>query len=114
MEKQAKEILAYEITIDSQKKALVQLGVDIETIKQINSGLSNVERENAENASKLADKLSNLGTYAKEKPDIVQRLVNESADMRIRCFALATGAKPLENEVNNVCPHLLPKVGSDD
>lgn len=107
IEKQAKDILAYEITVQSQQDALIQLGADVETIKDINKELSTIERDSAENAAKLADTLRGLETVAKEKPVIVERLVNDSARNRVRCFELATGAQPLEDEVNTTCPHLL-------
>lgn len=99
--------VAYEITIQTQQQALQQLGVDIEVIKQVNAELAEIERDNADAASKLADKLSQLKEIVKEKPGIVQDLVNKASKERNRCFALATGAKPEKKETNSVCPHLL-------
>ncbi len=102
-----KTIVAKDIALDEQNKLITNLKIDVESIKQVNKELSIVEREATENASRLSDKLRNLGTIAKEKPIIVQDLINQSAVNRIRCFELATGAEPKKDEINKTCPHLL-------
>lgn len=107
IENQARDLLAYEITIQTQQQALIQLGADVKMIKDINKELTNVERDSASNAATLADKLSSLEEFAKAKPGLAEERVNAAAVARLRCFELATGAQPKKNETNSVCPHLL-------
>lgn len=104
---QHKELLAYEITVQSQLSALDALEDDIQTIKNINNDLTTIERSAAENASALADTLGGIGRIAVSKPSIVEDLINDSAIARIRCFSLATGADSIEGEINKTCPHLI-------
>ena len=108
IEKQGKEILAYEITVQSQQTALEQLGVDVETIKTINKELAEIERDSAAASAALADTLRKLENTANARPTLVERLINNASRDRNRCFELATGATPLETDRDNrVCPQLV-------
>lgn len=108
IETMAKESLANQLTIENQSKSIAQLNLDIFEIKQVNTFLSNVERNSTKNAAELADKLEDMERLVKESPLVVQDMINESMAFRVRCFALATGATPTkEDELNKSCPHLL-------
>lgn len=107
LSKRSAEITALAISNKNKDNALEQLGVDIESIKTINEQLADIERESARSAADLADTLSGLDRIAREKPKIVEKLVNDASKERNRCFALATGAKPEKNEKNDTCPHFL-------
>lgn len=107
LEKQAQELLAQKITIETQTKALESLKIDIDNIQNINRELTELERESNERLNKLQDTLRGLERLTIEKPEMVERLINDSVKQRIRCFELATGAKPLKDEKNDVCPQFL-------
>jgi len=104
---QNKKLVANEITIKTQELVITDIKDDINTIKDINSELNSVQESFTDNTRRLNESLRGLERYAVEKPLMVERLINESMRLRIRCFALATGEKALKNEENAVCAHLL-------
>ena len=107
IKKKNQEILVSQITIETQELAFSQLETDISSIKNINSDLLIIERNNNTNSSELSDTLSGLDRIARQKPKIVEELVNTSAKERVRCISLATGAEKEIEEINNTCPHII-------
>lgn len=104
---QADTISKYETAIDLQNKTINNLHADIEQIKKINNDLIKIERESAANASELSDKLRKLESVAKTNPSVVEKIINDAAKDRNRCFEIATGSPLKENEENAVCPHFV-------
>ena len=107
MQQQAKLITAKDIKIDALNTQITSLENNVKRIQAVNDTLTDTERDAADSAARLSDALKGIGQIAKEKPQIVQDMVNEAAQRRIRCFELATGAKPQKNEINKTCQHLI-------
>lgn len=109
LQKQASKLTSYEITIKTQEKALVQMGIDSKLIVDINKGLLDVERLGAIRERELAKTLTKLERAASGKPKLVEKLVNDAGRARNRCIEIATGAPLMKNETNRVCPQLMEK-----
>lgn len=88
-------------------KTQQQITKIVEKAKEITEHIFKLEENNQKNLDNLNKKFDNLEKVAKEKPKAVEKLVNQASKERNRCFELSTGAKPLKNEKNKQCPHLL-------
>ena len=101
------EISSLKVSNDALKNQVDTMKVDFAKIRDINNTLVAQERENNKALEDLRVKLNKLEGATAGKPGLVEKIVNKASDERNRCFALATGAKPLKNEKNRVCPNLL-------
>lgn len=104
---EAQKNIALQISVDQLNKIVASQKADISKIQQINQQLTDSERADSQQEVSLAGKLGKLDKVAKKKPGLVTKIINKASDERNRCFALATGAKPVKNEKNSVCPQLV-------
>ena len=107
IETQAENLIAHEITIQTQELALDRLGVDIESIKLINKDITRAETAGYENRINQLNKLRKLEKVARAKPSLVENIINKASNDRARCIEVASGSSVLNNETNRVCPHII-------
>ena len=94
--------------IREQKDLLKQMVEDIAAIQQINRDLSNVVERHKAEVDALSKKFSqdakgqprDFGQFAKEKPELVERLVNRGTKNAMRCLEIASGAPRTDAEIN--------------
>lgn len=103
------QVVVLTVSLETQKKHVASLEKDITLMKKINKELTDQERTAAKKESELAKKLQKLKKVAKAKPKLVEDIINDASKERTRCIELATGAKPIKDEKNSVCPQLLLK-----
>jgi len=104
--------LTYQVQVAQDKDTIAGLTKDVAQIQSINKDLNIKTAANTQQAMILDNKLMKLADAAKKNPGAVEKIINQATKDRFRCFALATGSPPLKNEVNKVCPQLLPVVKS--
>lgn len=106
--------------IQEQKDLLKQMVEDIAAIQQTNRELQNLTERQRGEVDALAKKFSqdakgnarDFGQLARERPELVERLVNRGTRNAMRCLELASGAPhtPQElaakssSEINKECP----------
>ena len=94
--------------IQEQKELLKQMVEDIAAIQQINRDLSGVVERHRNEVDALTKKFSqdakgqprDFGQLAKEKPELVERLINRGTKNAMRCLEIASGAPRTEQETN--------------
>lgn len=94
--------------IREQKDLLKQMVEDIATIQQTNRDLHNLVERHRGEVEVLSKKFSqdargnprDFGQFAKEKPELVERLVNRGTKNAMRCLEIASGAPRTEAEIN--------------
>ena len=100
-------ITATKLAVIEQNKLIEQQLEDITSIKDITRRLNENQQSLQTRERNLVSKLSRLQAIAIERPEMTEQLINNATIERIRCIALATGAMPRENEVNELCANLL-------
>ena len=108
-EQKAGVITALKISVDQQKKVIVQLQSDAHAIEVITHQLDAMNAAASEQAVNLATKLTKLDKVAVEKPKEVEAIINKASLDRNRCMALVTGAIKLKDEKNSVCPQVIER-----
>lgn len=95
-------------SINKQQDVIDRAYKDIEEIRSINSSLqTESERQQAE-LKALNDKFAvnakgekrDFGAIAKEKPKVIEKLINRGTKNVVRCLELASGAELTESEIN--------------
>ena len=107
IEKKDQQIVALNISVVEQKKAIAQIQADTQHIQEINAVLATQERASMDRAIYLTSLLQKLQGAALKKPTLVEAKINKASADRNRCFGLITGAKKTDKEVNRVCPQVL-------
>jgi len=106
--------------IQEQKDLLKQMVEDIATIQQTNRDLQNLAERYRGEVDTLTKKFSqdargnprDFGQLARERPELVERLVNRGTRNAMRCLELASGAAHTREElaakssgeINKECP----------
>lgn len=83
------------LNVEEQKKIRDELKKDINKAQKEVESLNNIVKDH--DFAKIADKKRNL---------LEKRINNGTSDV-IRCFELATGNVPKQNEINKNCPSLI-------
>jgi len=94
--------------IQEQKELLKQMLDDIAAIQQTNRDLQTLAERHRGEVDALSRKFSqdakgqprDFGQFAKEKPELVERLVNRGTKNALRCLEIASGAPRTEAEIN--------------
>jgi chromosome segregation ATPase len=107
-----------EIAVATNEQTIDSLQADYalmaEENNRLNAAYTEIRRQNSRLASKLAD--MDLGLLAAEKPDSIERAVNNGTANVLRCYELLSGAELTEEELNaetgedfnKECPWLWP------
>jgi hypothetical protein len=106
--------------IQEQKDLLKQMVEDVAAIQQTNRDLQNLAERYRGEVDTLTKKFSqdargnprDFGQLAREKPELVERLVNRGTRNAMRCLELASGAVHTQEElaakssgeINKECP----------
>jgi hypothetical protein len=106
--------------IQEQQALMKQMTEDIAAIQQINRDLSDIVGKHKAEVDALSRKFSqdargqprDFGNFAKEKPELVERLINRGTKNAMRCLEIASGAPRTEQElaaktateINKECP----------
>lgn len=106
--------------IQEQQALMKQMTEDIAAIQQINRDLSDIVGKHKAEVDALSKKFSqdargqprDFGQFAKEKPELVERLVNRGTKNAMRCLEIASGAPRTAEEIaaksateiNKECP----------
>jgi len=87
-----------------------------ETLSKVNDDFQTIRDQN----NVLSDKLQkhDLAYLAKEKPKLVEKIINKASDKALRCFEILTGAKLTESEkkatngkeFNSECPWVFDSI----
>lgn len=106
----------------AQSQLEVQVEINsklLEDIVDVKDSYKSLIEKNVENETaleKLRNKFANDGKgwehIIEAKPKLVEKIINNATDMRMRCFEIASGAALTEDEKNGtvkntVCPQLL-------
>jgi hypothetical protein len=106
--------------IQEQQALMKQMTEDIAAIQQINRDLNDIAGKHKAEVDALSRKFSqdargqprDFGNFAKEKPELVERLINRGTKNAMRCLEIASGAPRTEQElaaktateINKECP----------
>lgn len=108
------EIQKYEIVVQEQSKLIAQRASEIQEIKDANLSLMEVVSTHEKTIRSLQEKFNvqangqsrDLGSITRVKPKLIENIVNRATSNVNRCFEIATGSEPKENETNNECKEL--------
>jgi len=114
LEIKEQEIQRYEIAVQEQSKLIVQRSSEIEQIKNANLSLMEVVSIHEKTIRSLQEKFNvqangqsrDLGAITRVKPKLIENIVNRATSNVNRCFEIATGSQPKQNETNNECKEL--------
>jgi chromosome segregation ATPase len=107
-----------EVAIATSEDAINSLQEDYAAMaaenQRINDAYAEIRRQNSRLSEKLAD--IDLGLLAAERPDSIERAVNNGTTNAVRCFEILSGAQLTEEELNATdgedfnkeCPWLWP------
>jgi cell division protein FtsB len=107
-----------ELAVETNEAAIESLQADYAAVaaenQRINEAYAEIRRQNSRLSSKLAD--MDLGLLAAERPDSIQRAVNNGSKNAGRCFEILSGSPLTEEEINaedgetfnKECPWLWP------
>lgn len=109
-----KELEAAELTI-AQKDAQIELiKKQAEQQQKLVGNLIQKEREYIKRQRLLEYRLTkdgrDIGVLARKKPYLVEKIINNASDARMRCFEVASGSPVTEDDINaknTVCPHII-------
>lgn len=104
-----RQVTVGKLAVESRDKVIASMEADVKQIKIINKNLEAARIADAAQKDNLQRKLSKLEKVTLGRKSLVEKKINAASKERNRCFALATGAIPLKDERNSVCPQLLPK-----
>ena len=108
------EIQKYEIAVQEQSKLIAQRASEIQEIKDANLSLMEVVSTHEKTIRSLQEKFNvqangqsrDLGSITRVKPKLIENIVNKATSNVNRCFEVATGSEPKENETNSECNEL--------
>lgn len=108
------EIQKYEIAVQEQSKLIAQRASEIQEIKDANLSLMEVVSTHEKTIRSLQEKFNvqangqsrDLGSITRVKPKLIENIVNKATSNVNRCFEVATGSEPKENETNIECKEL--------
>ena len=94
--------------LQEQQDLMKQMTEDIAKIQGINLSLAETANRHRAEVDALSKKFSqdakgqprDFGQFAKEKPDLVERLVNRGTKNAMRCLEIASGSPRTEQEIN--------------
>ena len=107
-----------ELAVETNEAAIESLQADYAAVaaenQRINEAYAEIRRQNSRLSSKLAD--MDIGLLAAERPDSIERAVNNGTVNAGRCFEILSGSPLTEEEVNaengesfnKECPWLWP------
>jgi hypothetical protein len=107
-----------ELAVETNEAAIESLQADYAAVaaenQRINEAYAEIRRQNSRLSSKLAD--MDLGLLAAERPDSIERAVNNGSKNAGRCFEILSGSPLTEEEINaedgetfnKECPWLWP------
>jgi uncharacterized protein HemX len=102
-------VQAQKTDILAQDDYINQLQKDAKDIQVANQTLSQVIESQNSQTQVLENKLNALKGTPAQKMAALEKIINLASTQRMRCIAIATGAVPVKNETNKVCPQLMPK-----
>lgn len=108
--------------IESQKLLMQQMREDIAEIQRVNKELHDLANTQRAEVEALSNKFSqdargqarDFGLLAKEKPGLIERLINRGTRNAMRCLEIASGAPRTKEEleavtsstINKECPSI--------
>jgi len=108
--------------IESQKLLMQQMREDIAEIQKVNKELHDLANTQRAEVEALSNKFSqdargqsrDFGSLAKEKPGLIERLINRGTRNAMRCLEIASGAPRTKEEleavtssqINKECPSI--------
>ena len=108
--------------IESQKALMQQMREDIAEIQRVNKELHELANTQRAEVEALSNKFSqdargqarDFGLLAKEKPGLIERLINRGTRNAMRCLEIASGAPRTKEEleavtsstINKECPSI--------
>ena len=107
-----------EAAVETQKEALEQQKKDFEAIMVANKKLTeltnNLKKDVADLDKRFTKSGRDIGKSAKEKPKLIQRIVNKASAAALRCVEIAGGSPLTEeeknatkkSEINRECPSI--------
>lgn len=104
--------------VESQEKTIKSLNEDFILAKEANAKIRAIAEAQSKEFQNLNEKFNvkangqsrDLGSIARIKPALVNKIINTATVNVNRCFELATGAIKLKGEMNNECPQLINSI----
>jgi hypothetical protein len=107
--------------VEAQELLIAKKDAQIDLIKKqaeqqqnLVSKLIKKEREYIKRQRMLEYRLTkdgrDIGVLARKKPYLVEKIINNASDARMRCFEIASGSPVTEDDINaknTVCPHII-------
>jgi hypothetical protein len=106
------------VAVGLNEETITSLRADYTLVQQegerINREFANVRRQNSLLSEKLSE--SDIGFLAANRPELIERLINNGSDNAARCFEILSGANLTQQErnatnatsFNSECPWLWP------
>ena len=100
-----------EASVESQKKVIAQQAEDFGKILAANEKMNNLINDLDKRFNKGG---RDFGKVAKEKPKVIERIINKGSDNALRCLEIAMGAELTDkekaatkkSEINRECPSI--------
>ena len=93
-----------ELSIESQKQVIAKqkedFGKILEANKKMNTLVNNLQKDNNALDKRFNKGARDFGKLAKEKPKLVEKLVNRGSERAGRCIEIAGGSPLTEKEIN--------------
>lgn len=92
--------------IKEQQDLLDSMKKDVESIQKANAELQKENEKTKADVNTLTGKFDkrDFGSFAHQKPEVVEKLVNRGTENAMRCLELASGAPLNEKEKNAKTP----------
>jgi uncharacterized membrane protein YhiD involved in acid resistance len=101
-------------SIAIQQETINNMAFDIFDIKEINQEINNLQSKNKKEIESLrttfereARGKKDLTQLSAAKPGLIEKIINNASNEALRCMELASGAEPIKEEKNKLCPELL-------
>ena len=107
-----------EASVESQKKVIAQQAEDFGKILAANQKMNNLVNALKKDINDLDKRFNkggrDFGKVAKEKPKVIERIINKGSDNALRCLEIAMGAELTDkekaatkkSEINRECPSI--------
>jgi|TARA_Y100000992_G_C21271265_1_gene497001 hypothetical protein len=107
-----------EASVESQKKVIAQQAEDFGKILAANEKMNNLVNALKKDINDLDKRFNkggrDFGKVAKEKPKVIERIINKGSDNALRCLEIAMGAELTDkekaatkkSEINRECPSI--------
>jgi len=118
LEKTKADNVTLTTAVESQLTTINSLQEDFTLANKANANLRKTANQQELEISNLNEKFKiqangqsrDLGAITRDKPTLINKIINNATDNVNRCFELATGAPKLKGEKNNECKEFINSI----